>query len=175
MLGLVGAFALFADAGMSTRLYVVTPATYGEEVSLHQNVKDECQMERKLPDRVIARLSQRGYELIAIDDISKAGTGKVLTMTVVSARGVGGGSWSGSKSIVVKAELLERGKSLASIRPYSTSRGTIFAMSTCDIFDRTVEQVSKAVDQWLGALLQNAGTTSEAPPPEASGERAPAK
>jgi hypothetical protein len=81
----------------------------------------------------------------------KAGNGKVLKVTIVNVVGVGGGAYSGPKSMTVRADLLQSGKVIATTTKERTSGGGAFGgmKGTCAIFGRVAKTLGSDVATWV--------------------------
>jgi hypothetical protein len=99
--------------------------------------------------------------------IQKPGTGdneKYLMLTILAVQGVGGGSWSGSKSITIRADLLQNGKPIATKVLNRGSRGGAFGgmSGTCPIMERIAGALGRDTVGWLQTLASGAPDASPA-------------
>lgn len=89
------------------------------------------------------------------------GVGKVLKLTILSVQGIGGGGWTGSKGITVRADLVQDGRTIQTLTRKERSRGGLFGpvMGTCAILDEVSESLGQYFATWLAKL--DAGTPIE--------------
>ncbi len=137
------------------KIAVAVPALLGDAAAVGANVKRECAVEDKLGEEVFQRVSERF-----------AGTGKtqssgpfaasdtVVRITILGMHGAGGGSWSGAKSIIIRAEVLQDAKVVHSTILTRTSRGGAFGglTGTCPIMDRIAAALGRDAAAWLPPL-----------------------
>ncbi|MFC7422183.1 hypothetical protein ACFQNF_20195 [Iodobacter arcticus] len=131
--------------------YLETPVLYLPDASVINRVKEECNIEELLTKRVgnsMARLNQ-GEGTVAAD-VSKV-DGDVLRLRIARVTGVGGGGFSGPKSITVVAELLENGKVKRQTKLNRWSIGGFWGgfRGTCSILDRTAIAIGKDLAHWI--------------------------
>jgi hypothetical protein len=134
------------------KLLVQVPAVYDTNVVGGHKIKAECGLENLLGNHVYERVSQKFPGSLQVKDSDPAGSDKVLRLTILSVHGVGGGSWSGPKSMTIRADLAQNGKVVQSTVKSRSSRGGPFGgfKGTCDIFERNVQTLAKDVALWLG-------------------------
>src|SRR2546423_4365111 len=106
VLGVVGLFLTTASHS-GERFLVQVPAVYDSGAPVVDAVRRECAIESMVGNHVFRQVSARFPMSL---QIQKPGTGdseKYLMLTILAVQGVGGGSWSGSKSITIRADLLQ--------------------------------------------------------------------
>lgn len=142
----------FSMAGADQTQVVSTSelALFADPESVSQAVRNECQLEAKLP-QYLEKYAKKAVVLKpgSVD----AGAGRVLVMQITGVQGAGGGAWSGAKSVSVKGELFEDGVKKASFRATRRSGGGAFGgyKGTCSIMGRCVKSLGKDIAQWLQA------------------------
>jgi len=143
-----------APAGAVTVNHV---APYAENSGVFDTVKNECQLETKLPEFIQSFAKNAPKVLITTDPLEKV-QGKVLVLKIVSVTGLSGGGWTGPKSVTVKGELQEDGKVIGSFTAARYSTGGAFAgfKGTCSIFGRCIKVIGEDIAKWLKKPSMNA-------------------
>lgn len=138
------------------RLYVQSPAVYAPGASYVQRVKDECAVEVKLAGQVRNQLGKHFY-VIPIKDVAEAGEEKVVGLAISEVYGVGGGGWSGSKSITAQAKLQQGGKVIGVFKDRNSSSGGVLGpfQGTCAILDRAAQGLAEDIAKWLIRATQD--------------------
>lgn len=158
------------------KLLVQVPAVYDAQAAVAQRIRDECALESLIGNHVFERVSEKFPASLQIKDPAAAGSGKVLHLTILSAHGAGGGSWSGPKSITMRADLVQDGKVLqTTVKRRSSSGGVLGGFKgTCDILERDAQALGKDIAHWLGRSapahsepVQQAATETRADEPKA--------
>ena len=109
-------------------------------------------------DWVLESVSKKHPGSKKLQQGASAGKDRVLKVTIVNVVGVGGGAYSGPKSMTVRAELLQSGKVMATTTKERTSGGGAFGgmKGTCQIFGRVAKALGSDVAGWLpGAAKGN--------------------
>ena len=116
----------------------------------------ECKPDTRLADDVFEYVSKRFPGSSRIADPAKAGDQKVLTLTITSASGFGGGGWSGPKGMMVRADLVEKGRVLRTFSGQRASGGGVFGgvVGTCTIFGRITSTLGKDIAAWLATPVK---------------------
>ncbi|STQ91342.1 hypothetical protein [Iodobacter fluviatilis] len=135
----------------SEKTYLETPVLYLPDASVIKRVKEECNVEELLTKRVgssLAHLNRAEGTVSA--DVTRV-DGNVLRLRIARVTGVGGGGFSGPKSITVVAELLENGKVQRQSRLNRWSVGGFWGgfRGTCSILDRTAIAIGKDLARWV--------------------------
>ena len=120
---------------------LVAPVTYAVEASVVTKVRQECQLENRLAADINAALAN-----------TTTPAGEALRVTILDVMGVGGGAWSGPKSISLRVELMKDGKVERSTRLTRTTGGGAFGgfKGTCAILERDSATLGKDVARWAG-------------------------
>ena len=128
------------------------PVTYHPNADVVAKVKEECQIESMLANRVgtmMAKLNKTGNGTtpagVEIPDSA------LLRLQITHVLGVGGGAWSGPKAITVTAELLENGKLVRQTKINRWSVGGVWGAfkGTCTILDRSAIAIAKDMARWV--------------------------
>jgi len=139
------------------KLYVQAPAHYDKDSGVQPKVKEECALDTKVSQR-IQESAKAAFDVVSSKTLADAGSNKALSLTIVSVQGVGGGAWSGPKSITLQGSLKQGGKVIGTFTGRRTSGGGMWGgyKGTCAIFDRDAEALGKDVAEWLAAPSMNA-------------------
>ncbi len=142
---------LAASSHAEEKLLVQVPAVYDAQVLIGKKIKDECEVDNLVGNHVFGRVNEKFPASQQIQDPGKAGKDKVLKLTILSATGAGGGSWSGSKSITLRADLAQNGQVIRTLVKQRGSRGGPLGgfKGTCSILERDAQALAKDVVTWL--------------------------
>lgn len=154
---LIAAGALaFAGASMAQEKFaVLVPAVLDPNAPIGEAVKRECGVESKVGTEVYARVAER-YPAEQVASPAQAGDRLTLKVTLLSVVGHGGGGWSGTKAIAIRADLLRDSKVIATRTLNRQSGGGAFGglTGTCAIMDRIAVALGRDVAAWLpGAMM----------------------
>jgi hypothetical protein len=146
----------FAACGLSSahgteRLLVQVPAALDPAAPIARAVRAECGVEMLVGNHVFAQVGQRWPGAESVAGPGNAGSAKLLRVTLLSVMGTGGGAWSGSKSMTVRADLVQNGRTLQSTVLTRQSGGGVFGgmKGTCAIMERIAVTLGKDVAAWL--------------------------
>lgn len=174
----VPAFLLLSFAAVSTAcaqemIYIRFPAELAPGAAIADAVLNECLPEERLGGGIlnaVLRLHNRRTRVAGPDNVND----KVFQLTILNVLGTGGGSYSGRKTIHVRADVVQNGTVLASREFERPSRRSRFK-GTCALLEVTAKDLGREVAMWLPAAedLGKGGT----PSPQAASQRsvAPAK
>lgn len=161
-------------APAADKLLVQIPATLEPGAPIVESVKRECGVESLVGNHVFQKVHERAGGAEPLSDASKVGASRWLQLTILSVHGVGGGSWSGSKSMTIRAQVVQNDQVLGTTILRRASKGGFFGgvMGTCAILERISLVLGQDVANWiLGGMKARA-----APPPESltAAEQTPA-
>lgn len=170
----LAAGGLHAHAG--ERLLVQVPAVLDASAPINAAVRGECNVQTLVGNAVFSEVKQRVPSAEPAAAPRDTGGAKALRLTLVSVRGVGGGAYSGPKSMNLKVELTQNGKVLQSTVLHRDSFGGVFGgmKGTCAIFERVAVALGKDVAAWLPAPAVAAGGGRSAPSQAAAPAPVPA-
>ena len=137
---------------------VAATTPFAKDGAIRDAVKNECQLQTKLPHFVNEFASSYGIAVELKESVSKKSKGKVLVLEITGVQGGGGGAWSGAKSVQAKGELFENGKSIGNFTANRYSGGGFFGgyKGTCSIMGRCVKTMGKDIATWLQHPTKNA-------------------
>ena len=134
----------------------ITHAAFGPNVQVIDSVRRDCELEGKVDEWVLESVSKKYPGTQRVSKPAEAGQGTLLRLTIVNVYGVGGGAYSGPKSMTVQAELVQGGKVLASTTKSRSSGGGAFGgmKGTCAIFGRVAKALGSDVAAWLPSAMK---------------------
>jgi hypothetical protein len=152
--GIVVACVSFPGDGR-TQEKLLIQAVLDPKVSVVDSVKRECGLDTMVGDWVLESVGKKYPGSAKLHQGDSAGNGKVLKVTIVNVVGVGGGAYSGPKTMAVRAELLQSGKVLATTTKERSSGGGAFGgmKGTCQIFGRVAKALGSDVAGWLPGAM----------------------
>lgn len=146
------ALAFGSSAAMAyEKTYLETPINYLPEASVISKVKDECNVESMLDQHLGHNLGRLNKGEGTVIEGSNEINGHILRVKIARVMGVGGGAYSGPKSITVVAELLDGDKLKRQTRLTRWSLGGVFGpfRGTCSILDRAAISIAKDLTHWV--------------------------
>src|SRR5258707_6584396 len=151
-------FCAFFPARADDGLLVQSRAVREPGAPIAQSVDLQCGVEGLLGKQVFRAVSRKNRRAAQIQEPGKAGNEKVLKLTILSVYGVGGGGWTGAKSITTRVDLTQNGKTIRSA--VFTKRGRGAFHGTCAVLERIAGDIGKMVEIWLpGALNADMSAT----------------
>lgn len=152
--GIIVACASFPGDGRAQEKLLIQ-AVLDPKVSVVESVKRECGLETMVGDWVLESVGKKYPGSAKLHQGDGAGNGKVLKVTIVNVVGVGGGAYSGPKSMTVRADLMQSGKVLATTTKERSSGGGAFGgyKGTCQIFGRVAKTLGSDVAAWLPGAM----------------------
>ena len=140
----LGLVALALPAGAQT-VKVLKKTPYAVQSGAPQVVKDECQLDTKLPEALAS--------VADVQLVDKLGGGRTLELVIRDVHAPGGGMFSGPKWMTVNGTLKQGGKAVGSFR---ARRNSITGGGTCGMLHRCVGAIADAVAEWLKSPTQDA-------------------
>jgi hypothetical protein len=136
----------YSGAAPAEGVRVARTIPYAEGSDAPQKVKDQCQLETKVPQFLAAYAGD--VELV---DGALGKKGRVLELTITDVRAPGGGAFSGPKALSVKGTLSENGKRIGNFVATRFSGGGAFGFTkgTCAIVGRCAKAIGKDIADWL--------------------------
>ena len=141
--------SLAPDARAEDAVFV--QALLDPNVHVVEAVKRDCALDTMVGDWVLESVSKKHPGSKKLQKGDSAGKSSLLKVTIVNVVGVGGGAYSGPKSMTVRAELIQSGKVIATTTKERTSGGGAFGgmKGTCSIFGRVAKTLGSDVAAWL--------------------------
>ena len=143
-------------AGVRAEEALLVQAVLDPNVHVVEAVKRDCALDTMVGDWVLESVSKKHPGSKKLQQGASAGKDRVLKVTIVNVVGVGGGAYSGPKSMTVRAELLQSGKVIATTTKERTSGGGAFGgmKGTCQIFGRVAKTLGSDVAGWLPSAVK---------------------
>ncbi len=131
---------------------------YAPGNTIADNIKQECDLNRRLADFMKEAGIEQGLDLRGVDVLDINGPGNVLKIEITRAISSGNAFIGHRKSTSVKGELYENGKLLASFTGARNSGGGVFAgfKGSCSVLGRTVKVLGEDITAWLKQPSNNA-------------------
>jgi hypothetical protein len=151
-------------------LLLQVPAILDPSAPIPTAVKNECGLEMLLGNHTLAAIGRRDGSVRSITGPEQAGADKFVQLTILAAYGVGGGNWSGPKSMSIRADL-KKGEATIASTVFTRASGNPLAgfSGTCAILNRVATVLGKDVAGWLarGATARpDRSDSNAAEPPE---------
>ena len=158
------------------KLLVQVPALLDASAPITESVRRDCDVEGKVGEHVFEKVSAKVPNAEKLPDPRKAGSARLLKVTIVNVTGVGGGGWSGSKSITIRVDLEQNSKVHASKMLTRQSGGGAFGglKGTCSIMERIAVALGSDVASWMPLGLSMLPAPVAAPAPAVAPTAAPA-
>jgi len=154
-----------ATAANAAPVYLETPVTYAPGAGVVEKVREECRIEEMFVREASPFFAKAngGDATIAADADPKASRVRVQITHVL---GVGGGAWSGPKSMSIEASLVENGKVTRSTKLTRSTTGGAFGgfKGTCTILERSAKALGKDVVGWVANPKDTASDSAAAEP-----------
>jgi hypothetical protein len=145
-------------------LRVQVPAVFDGQASVEPAIRDECAADMILGNHVFQKVADKFPDSLQVQDATKMQKGKVLKLTILSIQGIGGGGWTGPKTMTVRADLLQDGEVVQTVVKREHSRGGVWGImrGTCSIVEVVTESLGRQFAAWLVKLdaSEVAGTVS---------------
>jgi len=146
---LVCALASPLAAFANERLFLQIPAILDPSAPILTAVKNECSLEMLLGNYALSEIDKRVGSVQSVSAPEQAGSGKLVQLTITSAQGVGGGVWTGSKSMSIRVDVSKEGTIFDSTVLTRSTKGGVYGGSACVFFDRMTKALGKDVAVWL--------------------------
>jgi len=141
-----------AHAAQSVSLLL--PVTYEFDTSVLHKTKEACKLEDKLAGDLGGEFLKRAGQ----PRTTSTTGGVVVRVSITGSGGIGGGGWTGSKSLTVKAEELKDGEVVRTRSFVRKSRGGLAGPfeGTCGILEGISETLAKDIVDWTGVETDGA-------------------
>lgn len=137
---------------------VQTPAVYVDGAAVNAEVKQECDLPNLLGSNTLSTVQKLMPESAPLALSSTRKDHHVLTLSILSAHGLGGaGAFSGGKSITVRADLLLADQRIGSKTLRTSSRGGISGAfnGMCAIQKSNTENAGSQIAAWVQSLIKS--------------------
>jgi len=140
-------------------LSVQVPAPYASTLNIPDHIRKDCVgLERTVGVEVAYQLEKSGFAKIdRVERINLKAPGKVLALAITEAS-ANIGAWSDPKSLTVRAELLQDGKSIEWTTVSHTARKQ---QTMCEVFENSATAIAVDIHKWLVKSLQNASLPAD--------------
>lgn len=158
----------------SDKMLVLVPAILDPAAPIDYNVKNECGVEMLIGNQALQRVNERFGGTAQAVDKEETTADPLLKVTILSVHGIGGGSWTGPKSISVKAQIMQNGQAAQSTILQRTSSGGFFGgmTGTCAIMERIAVTLGKDIANWT-AMAARLNETKPGPTAETQAAASP--
>lgn len=169
---LTAALMSCAAAHAGGPISLLVPIEYQEGNRVQHKTRDECGLE----DRLAADISAEFQRRDARPGTTTSTAGAVLRVAIVTGHGIGGGGWTGGKSLTARADLMNDGTVLRTKQVTGKSHGGLMSRfeGTCDLLNAISKDLAKEIIDWSGtstdagfdeqAARAGAGAASQAAP-----------
>jgi hypothetical protein len=132
-------------------LIIQKTAYYKTGAKAGDKIRDECGLEQVVPTNIKAYARGNYDSIFFSDTLSDSTPAKVLVMKIANAQGLGGGRYSGPKSLTVEGTLRQDGKVLGSFIVHRATMGGYGGgtKGTCSLLHRCAKRIGKDVGVWL--------------------------
>jgi hypothetical protein len=139
-------------------IHIQASTPFAASAQVRDAVKQECQLDTKLPGFVQEFAQGNGIEVQLDSGTLDTKKGKALMMEITEVYAAGGGAWSGGKSMSIAGKLYENGKIVGDFTGRRVSGGGAFGgyKGTCSIIGRCSKALGKDVASWLANPTRNA-------------------
>lgn len=121
-------------------------ATYHKDLDVRDNIKTECKLDQNLMQFIESSAKPNYDKIVMADKVGPDTKGQALAVTIVHIDAIGGGPWSGRKSVTVEGRLLNNGKAQSSFRGMRQTKG---GYKTCANLNHIAKSLGKDIGNWL--------------------------
>jgi hypothetical protein len=146
---LISALAIPVAKSANERIFLQIPAILDPSAPIPVAVKNECALEMLLGSYALSAMNQRIGSVQSVSEPEHAGADKIVLLTIISAHGIGGGMWTGSKSISIRVDIRKEGVTVGSTVLTRSTRGGAYGGTACGSLDRVARALGKDVAVWL--------------------------
>jgi len=164
----------FLASAAGGRIHIQAPASLDPSAQVVDDVKAECGIERSLSEQAFERIreSVAGVRQTALED--RVATEPFLKLTILYVYATSGGSWSGPKSIGLRADLLLKDEVVATQEFRQSSMGGLAGpfSGTCAIIERITKGLGEELAEWLPSVTETQPAPKSSAPKPAGGTAA---
>ena len=138
-----------ADA-VATRIPIsmVAPVQYADDAAAKGVVRENCALEKAVEEDMLKALRAQGR---SVDTATSSASGRTLEVTIERVEGLGGGSFTGNKTLSLKARVRADGKVVHSTMSSYYSKGFPLG-TTCYALQKDSAHISVEFARWLDAV-----------------------
>lgn len=171
---LAGLASIVLLGSAQAAVFVQLPAVYAADSDTPDKVKEECQLDNFLPGLLLANLGKLDPATQPYAEGVDVGSNYLLKLTITKVIANPGGPITGSKSMTVRADLVQNGVVMAStVKTRSTGRGGIFGQvfrGTCSLLEKDASVIAKDLTRWIKPTLTASTLPASDPATAASAE-----
>ncbi|HEX9627409.1 MAG TPA: hypothetical protein VGA00_10780 [Acidiferrobacterales bacterium] len=128
-------------------------APYHKDLDVRENIKTECKLDQNLMQFVETYAKQNFDKIVMVDKVGPKTKGQALAVTIMHVEAVGGGPWSGKKSVTVEGTLYNNGKAVGNFRGMRQTKG---GYKTCANLNHIAKSLGKDIGGWLKNPVKDA-------------------
>lgn len=133
-------------------LQIQSPALLAPDAPFVESVRKECDLERMIGNHVVRGAQELVADVRGVTEVTRAAGEPYARVTILSQIGVGGGGWSGPKSISIRVDVLEGTRIVASRKFRDNAlRGSPFS-GTCRMMNNIGDTLGNEAGEWLSQV-----------------------
>ena len=138
-------------------IYVDSIIPFRKGTQVPTAVRQECNLGGNLSKFIDSAAEDYSNNIQLTSNLKKA-RGRVLNIEITNVHGLGGGAYSGAKSVTIEGTLKENGKVVGTFTGSRYSGGGFWGgfKGTCSILGRCVKTLGDDVAQWLESPYKGA-------------------
>jgi hypothetical protein len=167
---LLAGSAVAGSSATSTRtaIAILTPVHFGSDEAAKRAVRENCELEKAVESELVDSLGADGR---SVSTTKSTESGRVLEASIEGVEGLGGGGFTGHKSLSLKVRIYDGGKRVHSTMEGATSQGFVLAIGTCDLLAHAAAKASRSIAKWLDKVDEADAARSAISAAPASGPR----
>ena len=138
------------SASTAKPTYISTNIPYRKGTHVPPAVRQECNLGQSLSQFIDNAAEDNSSGVVQTANLKKS-KGRVLSIDITNVHGLGGGAYSGAKSVTIEGTLKENGKVVGTFTGSRYSGGGFWGgfKGTCSILGRCVKALGNDVALWL--------------------------
>jgi hypothetical protein len=150
------------DQAKAAKRFQLLPVRFASDSEVPEAVRRECKVEPFVTEALHAQVRRRFKNVERLESLEPPPSGQALRVVIRSIEAQGGGTWSGPKTMIVRAEWLDNGVVADSAefqREAGARAGVLIGLTqtTCSLLDYNAIAIAKEITIWLS----NRGKTAE--------------
>jgi len=142
-------------AGAEDKFLIQLPVKLDAGGKNVDRIKSECKIDAMLANHVLAKVTSQYPGSGTLEGTAVApADAKVLRLTIVNVSGLGGGAYSGTKQMSVRADIVADKKVLATTMRERQSMGGaagLFGGGTCAAFNKMADVLASDITAWMAS------------------------